>query len=449
MIKIKYNTRVFIDKRTNRIKIRIRWNNQETTLSMSCRADAAKWDETKQRPSSGTMHVFRDQNMSARALTAEIDQALDEINEAFTRCELDSVMPTKEALKVMIRGEQPQKEPVKLKKTFDELFEEFMNVVGDEHNWTEKVHYKYVQAWNQLHSCFPRITIETLTKDKMRELRNWYIENHYRNVTIKKQFSFLRTFLKWLQSEGYEIRPGVVDYKPNLTIVPKTVTFLKYDELMKFYDHKFAGGHSNWETARDLFCFMAFTSLRYSDLAGLKRANVHDDHLEIVTQKTHDKLSIPLISYAKDIIHKYEGVDYKKGVMFPVPSNQKLNSNLKEAAKEAGLEREVSLLYYKGSKRHEEVRKFYEIIGCHDGRRTFVCCSLAFGIPPTVVMSVTGHSTYKAMQPYIEVCDETQQKELAKWEQKGNSLKDDVAKKLANADEEMLKKVIALLDSGQ
>ena len=114
MIKIKYNTRVFIDKRTSRIKIRIRWNNQETTLSMSCRADAAKWDETKQRPSSGTMHVFRDQNMSARALTAEIDQALDEINEAFTRCELDSVMPTKEALKVMIRGEQPQKEPVPL-----------------------------------------------------------------------------------------------------------------------------------------------------------------------------------------------------------------------------------------------------------------------------------------------------------------------------------------------
>lgn len=107
-------------------------------------------------------------------------------------------------------------------------------------------------------------------------------------------------------------------------------------------------------------------------------------------------------------------------------------------------------MYYKGSKRYEEVKKFHEVIGCHDGRRTFVCCSLAFGIPPTVVMSCTGHSTYQSMRPYIEVSDETQRTELAKWDQKANeksTLKGDVAKKLASVDEETLKKVLELLNS--
>jgi len=91
---------------------------------------------------------------------------------------------------------------------------------------------------------------------------------------------------------------------------------------------------------------------------------------------------------------------------------------LKEVAKKAGLDWEVVLIHYKGNTRIEEIKKFHEIIGCHDGRRTFVCCSLAFGIPPTVVMYCTGHSTYNAMRPYIEVADETQKRELAKWDKK-------------------------------
>lgn len=54
------------------------------------------------------------------------------------------------------------------------------------------------------------------------------------------------------------------------------------------------------------------------------------------------------------------------------------------------------------------------------------------------------------MRPYIEVSDETQRTELAKWDQKANeksTLKGDVAKKLASVDEETLKKVLELLNS--
>lgn len=449
MIEIKYNTRVFIDPKTKHIKIRVRWNKNETTFSLSYRADPEKWDGKAQRPQPGTMHKFNDQNCSARIIAIAIEEGLDQIKAAFMKCDIDSIMPSKETLKSMVRKEQPEKEPVRPRKTLSELYEEYQESKRDDRNLMKTSCYKFNQVWNHLVECHPDITLEELTKEKLHKLKSWYIQNGYSNTTIANRFKYLKSFFIWLQSEGYELQPGVFAYKPNLTIVSKTVTFLKYNELMDFYNFKFADDEKNLELVRDMFCFMAFTSLRYSDLENLKKANVFDDHIEVCTKKTHDKLSIPLTIHAKEIINKYKDEDYKNGKMFRVYANQKINQLLKEAAKKVRLDREVVLIHYQGNSRIEEVKKFYEIIGCHDARRTFVCCSLAFGIPPTVVMSCTGHSTYNAMKPYIEVADETQRLELAKWDKADNQcdIRSDIAQKLEGVDEATLKKVLELLKS--
>lgn len=449
MIEIKYRTRVFIDRKTKRITIRVRWNNNETSFTLNCKADPEKWDGNLQRPMPGTIHKFSDQNYSAKVISNIINEGLDMIKVAFTKCELDSVVPSKEILKTMVRGEQPEQEPVRVKKTLSELYEEYQESKRDDRNLMKTSCYKFVQVWNHLVECHPDITLEELTKEKLHKLKSWYIQNGYSNTTIANRFKYLKSFFIWLKSEGYELQPGVFTYKPNLTIVSKTVTFLKYNELMDFYNFKFADDEKNLELVRDMFCFMAFTSLRYSDLENLKKANVFDDHIEVCTKKTHDKLSIPLTIHAKEIINKYKNEGYKDGKMFRVYANQKINELLKEAAKKAGLDREVVLIHYQGNTRIEEVKKFYDIIGCHDARRTFVCCSLAFGIPPTVVMSCTGHSTYNAMKPYIEVADETQRLELAKWDKADNQsdIRSDIAQKLEGVDEATLKKVLELLKS--
>ena len=53
------------------------------------------------------------------------------------------------------------------------------------------------------------------------------------------------------------------------------------------------------------------------------------------------------------------------------------------------------------------------------------------------------------MRPYIEVADETQKMEFAKWDEaeKQNDIKSDIAKKLEGVDEATLKKVLDLLKS--
>ncbi len=449
MIEIKYRTRVFIDRKTKRVTIRVRWSNYETSFTLDCKADPMKWDGNLQRPMPGTLHKFDRQNYSAKVICNIIDEGLDMIKVAFTKCGIDSIVPSKEILKTMVREKQPENEPVKVKKTLSELYEEYQESKRDDRNLMKTSCYKFMQIWNHLIECHPRITLEDLTKDKLLKLKSWYIDKGYSNATIANQFKYLKSFFIWLQSEGYELQPGVFAYKPNLTVVSKTVTFLKYNELMAFYNYEFDDDDKNLELVRDMFCFMAFTSLRYSDLENLKKANVFDDHIEVCTKKTHDKLSIPLTIHAKEIINKYKSQDYKNGKMFRVYANQKINELLKRAAKKVGLDREVVLIHYQGNTRVEEVKKFYEVIGCHDARRTFVCCSLAFGIPPTVVMSCTGHSTYNAMKPYIEVADETQKTELAKWDkaEKQNDIKNDIAKKLEGVDEATLIKVLELLKS--
>lgn len=78
----------------------------------------------------------------------------------------------------------------------------------------------------------------------------------------------LKAFLKWInQQEGYDVPSSVLNFSSNLKVLKKTVTYLKYEELLHFAHFKFENDDSGRLTrARDAWCFMAFTSLRVSDL---------------------------------------------------------------------------------------------------------------------------------------------------------------------------------------
>lgn len=445
MIQTNYSTRVYIDNRVPYVMIRVQWmkKTRQVYFSVGCKADTAKWDATTQRAHLNTTHKVGEETFSARFINSKIEHKLEMIKVSFTQFDLKSEIPTVEQIRAAVEEVEEENSPKKAKvnKTLTELFEDYLNVCSDERNWSAAVHYKYQQVWNQLNASDPNISLETLTKERMVNLKNWYVENGYRNVTITKQIKMLKTFLRWVKAEGYDIAPGVIEYKVNLKVIPKTVTFLKYQELIHFMDFKFPPEKNYLARARDMFCFMSFTSLRYSDLKALRRSSVYTDHIDVCTQKTSDSLHIPLVEQAKLIMARYWGTaDTRGGFLFPVPSNQKLNQYLKEAAKLAGLDREIVQTYFTGSKRNDVPYKFCDQISCHDARRTFVCVSLALGIPANIVMSCTGHKDFESMKPYIEVADETQKKQMSKWNAQG--LKTDIINRLDGLNTEQLIKVL-------
>ena len=418
MKKTNFSTRAYVMK-NGQVMIRVRWNSKknEVGFSVGYTIDPLKWDSDKQLVKSNTTHKIGGKIVYAREINNAIRSFLVCIEEVFAKYDLHSKIPTTTDLKELVneklgRAKQETVDEDKVK-TLKDIFTEFLLLRPQEGNWGDKIHEKYDQMWTQLSSCDPNITLETLDQSKVQELVGWYIKNDYCNRTIQKQIRILKSFLRWVSRHGYTINSGVLEFKLRLKVIPRTVTFLKYKELMHFFHYEFPKEKEYLSKARDMFCFMAFTSLRYSDLAALKPVNLVDGCLDFCTEKTDDKLHIALNEHAQQIIEKYSW--YKGDTIFPVPSNQKLNDYLKEAAKLAGLDREISQVYFKGNTRHEDTYKFWEQISCHDARRTFVCCSLALGIPASVVMSATGHSDYATMKPYIEVADETQKMQMEKW----------------------------------
>ena len=144
--------------------------------------------------------------------------------------------------------------------------------------------------------------------------------------TVQKHYNNLKWFLNWAIRKGYCQEEAVNKYRPKFKVLDKPVIFLTKEELLKLYTYEIpkngtkvklrkADGEEYEKTVqeagalaktRDLFCFCAFTSLRYSDMAALKRTDIEGDKIYITTQKTNDRLPIDLSKNAKAILEKYK-----------------------------------------------------------------------------------------------------------------------------------------------
>lgn len=416
-----YTTRAYI-KESGLVMIRIRWNAKKSEISFSLgyKIEPEKWDASKQLVKTNTTFKDGKKTIYAKEINAAIRNTLSIVAEAFDDFNRLSIVPDKEELKNKLSENlnyYSSKGSSSYDKNNDCLFENaftfFMMERPKEGSFGSTTPHKYKQMHDQVLSYRMGLTLLQIDQKFMNRLVVWYVDNDYCNRTINKQIKMLKSCLRWLGRNGYTINKDALEFKPKLKVIPKTVTYLKYNELIHFMNYTFPEEQNYLTKARDMFCFMCFTSLRYSDLAALKHSHIVDSQIEMFSEKTDGKLIIPLIDQAKQIIEKYSW--YKGDTVFPVPSNQKLNDYLKEAAEIAGLDRIVSQSYFKGNERYEKTAYFYEQISCHDARRTFVVCSLSLGIPMTIVMRATGHSDYESMKPYIEVLNETQRLEMEKW----------------------------------
>ena len=241
--------------------------------------------------------------------------------------------------------------------------------------------------------------------------------------TVRKMYSELHWFLSWALRKGHMHETAIQRYKPKFKLVPKPVIYLTKRELLTLYYYKVpcngtkveladaSGKHydkvvrhaSALEKTRDLFCFCAFTSLRYSDMSRLRRSDVTHEILCVTSQKTHDRLPIEICTKAREILDKYQHCTFADDRVLPVLSCQKMNLYLKELCELCGIKSPVVKVLYRGGVRQERVYPKYALVGTHAARRTFICFALSQGIPPQVVMKWTGHADYQSMRPYIDV----------------------------------------------
>lgn len=320
--------------------------------------------------------------------------------------------------------------------SFWDYFDQFCSERGKQNVWTRATYQKFTTLKNHLRAYDSRISFDSFTESGLLG----YIEFcrnslDMKNSTIGKQLNFLKWFLNWATAKGYNTRTDYHSFNPKLKQAEKKVVFLDWPELMRVYDYqipedgtivklssvtgeqyeKTVDHAGALEKVRDVFCFCAFTSLRYSDARNLKKSDVHDSYISVTSIKTQDLLNIELTDRARTILNKYAATDLPEDRALPVLSNQRMNDYLKDLMELCGINTPTTQTYFKGQERIDVTRPKYECIGTHTARRTFICNALMLGIPPQVVMKWTGHNDYKAMKPYIDIADSVKAREMDKF----------------------------------
>ena len=180
--------------------------------------------------------------------------------------------------------------------------------------------------------------------------------------------------------------------------------FLTMEEITKLINGQFT--KKKYELVRDLFVFCCFTGLSWTDMRNLTKSNIQtsfDGHVWIKTsrQKTGVESDIRLLEVAKHIIDKYEGLA-KDDRLLPVPAYSVCKYDIKQVAKQCGIEKNVSW---------------------HVARHSFatsVC--LSNGVPIETLSEMMGHISIRSTQIYAKITAQKLSDDMEKLSQRIQSV---------------------------
>lgn len=395
-----------------RVRMRVRWGERYSQHNLPHTVNPDKWSKESRRCIPNTTHG-RD-----KVTANTINRLIQKYEDVATSLLLDN--PTVEEFKERFNREFGKSSPVVSGRLFD-AFDEYVQRRGSHNGWTRRTYQKNAVLRKHLKQFNPSLSFD-LTSDDMdsfidyltsRTSRLMSGEEGLHNATVERYISMFKWFLRWAREKGYYSGDLHDTYKQRFITPENRIVYLSWSELMRLYSHNFES--DSLSQVRDVYCFCAFTSLRYSDVAKLLKSDVQNDRIFVTTQKTNDSLVIELNDFSRSILQKYADSPLRGGVALPVISNQRMNDYLKKIGRILGFDEPFKRTYFIANRRYETTVPKYELLTSHSARRTFVVNALHLGIPAEVVMKWTGHKDFDAMKPYIEIVDELKSSEMEKF----------------------------------
>ncbi|MGN0029937.1 MAG: phage integrase SAM-like domain-containing protein [Marinilabiliaceae bacterium] len=396
-------------------------------LSMPRQGRVSWWLSSKPAPSdvwdAGAMRFHRGSDTAERA-NREIESLAAAVDEVFGRYELiERRVPTLQEAKRDIDEVLGLSTPAEdLRLRVSEVFKEFVTKQGERNGWASVTVDKFNVFAAHIEQFRPGLMLQDVDDALLEDYQRYMLEDlGFRNSTINKQVQMWRWFLRWAAAHGYYAGHSHETYRPRIKGVSASsheIVYCTRDEVRRLMAYEPPASLRRIAKVRDVFVFCCFTGLRYSDVAKLRRCDVHgEEYISVVTKKTSDALRIELNAHSAAILRKYrdEAADPLSKAL-PVISNIKCNAYLKILGKEAGLDAMTRTLVYRGNERVEEFRPKWQLLTMHCARRTFVVTALQLGIPPEVIMRWTGHSSYEAMKPYVAIVDELKRRSMDKFD---------------------------------
>lgn len=183
--------------------------------------------------------------------------------------------------------------------------------------------------------------------------------------------------------------------------------FLTKDEIHKIANLDLSNDKLK-DVIRDYFIIACLSSLRYSDFTRIRKENIRQGYLQIITAKTGQEVVIPISPIVRAIFEKH---DYE---MPKAPCNQIFNRYLKEIGKQAGLTEKVAITRTVAGIKKTDVKEKWELLSSHVGRRSLVSNCIMEGINTSSIMLISGHKSLRVFQGYVRVNQQQNAEVLSK-----------------------------------
>lgn len=235
--------------------------------------------------------------------------------------------------------------------------------------------------------------------------------------TINKVLARFKSFMKWAAKRGYTDNAAL----SRVTWAQREpdVIALSAAELRALEVLPLAAG-SRLDKARAWFLLACYTGLRYSDLVSIRPQHLRPAtdklpaHLRLTAKKTRAVVNVPLSAPALGIVTRLLAGELSSIKKNPI-TNPVLNRFLKELGQLAGIDAPVEVIHYRGGVADVTTCPKYEKLTVHTARRTFVTLNLGKGMSAEFVMKLTGHTSYKSFQRYVNLTPQRVAEEFAKF----------------------------------
>jgi integrase len=415
MGKVKYNLRKPSSKTETVIMLIFHFEGDKLRLSTGKSILPKNWNANKQRAKE-TME-FKEHHSLNQYLEKQSSIIIDEYNNLVnTTGYID-----KDVLKENYLNHNPHKR--KRARTFWEFFEEFIEYkrsqLGNVKDYDNSLR-KHLLATEKLYKT--KATFEGVKKisngftDKMKKYLTEEAINSKgtKGLTVNsigKQFKNLKVFLNWCFENNF-IPKFSIKHLVNTTEEVDAV-YLEQDEIDKLSNLKLKD--ENEKRVRDGFILACNTALRFSDLSSLRSSHIvykgNKGTIHIQQTKTRgSKIAIPINKISEEILKRYDNSSPINGI-----TSIQFNNIIRDLCKRVNIDENVVIYRTERGKRVEYDHKKYDLVSSHTGRRTFCTLMMKKNVPIDMIMSVSGHKSYKNFFRYLKMKPTQYAEEIRKY----------------------------------
>ena len=379
-----YFSILFFIKRTKLLKngeapicLRITVNGKRAEVQIKRSVEVNKWNNQKE------CAIGRDNK------TLELNHYLETVRTKILRIhrqlEQDNKPITAEILKCHYYGESET--PKMLLEVFKEHNQKCSELIGKDYVRATVMYYertaRYLSEFIKQNHRLSDIPLKDIDYNFIQAFEHFVktVKNCQQNATVKHLKNFKRIIRiallnHWIISDPF----AEIHFKQT----PTNRDFLLEEELQLILRKQF--NIPRLETVKDIFIFCCFTGLAFTDVQHLTPEHILCDNkgeywIRKPREKTTNMCNIPLLEIPLKLIDKYKHHPEceRKNIVFPVPSNQRMNSYLKEIADLCGIKKNLST---------------------HVARHSFTCIALANKVSMESITKMLGHSNIKTTKIY-------------------------------------------------